>query len=92
VSERLQKTEAHAAGVFIKVKYADHSIITRRKPLSAVTQDAEKLAVGAVELLRERVSLEQPIRLLGVGAYELVEPDQEGAQPLLFPELLEPGE
>lgn len=92
VSERLHNAEAHAAGVFIKIKYADHSIITRRKPLTGPTQEAEVLASAAVELLRERVPLEQPVRLLGVGAHELLEPDPEGAQPLLFPELLAGGE
>src|SRR5690606_6177526 len=92
VGERLRESGAHASGLFIKVKYADHSIITRRKPLEGPTQDTEKLLEAAAELLRERVALEQPVRLLGVGVHDLLEPDPDAAQPLLFPELLEPAE
>lgn len=84
VARRLAKTGAMARGVSVKVKYADHSIQTRQQLLPLPISSASQIAIVARQVLNDRfVQLEQPVRLLGVGTYELQEAP---LQPPLFPD------
>lgn len=84
VARRLAKTGAMARGVSVKVKYADHSIQTRQQLLPLPISSANQIAIVARQVLNARfVQLEQPVRLLGVGTYELQEAP---LQPPLFPD------
>lgn len=74
VARRLSNAGVMARGVSVKVKYRDHTIMTRQQLLPLPVAGAGQLAAVAVQILRERFDpLPQPVRLLGVGAYELQE-------------------
>ena len=62
--DRLQRT---ASGVVVKVKFRDHSIVTRQRKLRGLLTDEAHLRHTAEQILREQVSLKLPVRLLGVG-------------------------
>lgn len=84
VARRLERAGAMGRGVVLKLKYADHTIVTRQILLPLPIRSAPQILEIARFILFEKVTLEQPVRLLGVGVYEL----QEGEllQPPLFPE------
>lgn len=74
VARRLNRSGSLGRGVSVKLKYADHSIITRQQLLPLPVSSAAQLEAVARQILRERVRvLEQPVRLLGIGVYELLE-------------------
>ena len=70
---RLARAGLVAAGVTVKLKYSDHRIVTRRITLAERIAEAERIEEVAALLLRERVDLVRPVRLLGVAAFELSE-------------------
>lgn len=74
VARRLARAGALGRGVSVKVKYADHTIQTRQLLLPLPVSSARQLEAVALHILRERfVTLAQPVRLLGIGVYELLE-------------------
>ena len=85
VARQLQKNNLKAGGVAVKVKFANHQIITRRITLTSSFTEAAVLLAEARRLLEERVSLHLPVRLLGVAAFQLTSLSQtEVEQPSLF--------
>ena len=84
VARRLERAGMMGRGVVVKLKYADHSIVTRQLLLPLPIRSAPQILEVARHILLAKMDLEQPVRLLGVGVYEL----QEGVlmQPPLFPE------
>jgi DNA polymerase-4 len=80
---RMERAGLAAAGVAIKLKYADHRIVTRRTTLPERIVAAERIERIAAAILRERIALEAPVRLLGVAAFELSEVG-DVEQPRLF--------
>lgn len=74
LARRLQRAGIMARGVSVKVKFADHSIMTRQQLLPLPVSERVQLEAVAVQILRERFDpLPQPVRLLGLGAYDLQE-------------------
>lgn len=74
VARRLNRSRTLGRGVSVKLKYADHTIVTRQQLLPLPVSSAGQLEAVARQILRERFTeLEQPVRLLGIGVYELLE-------------------
>ena len=74
VARRLRQAGIMARGVSVKVKFSDHTIMTRQQLLPVPVAESGQLEAVAVQILRERFDpLPQPVRLLGVGAYDLQE-------------------
>ncbi|MDY6831980.1 MAG: DNA polymerase IV [Thermodesulfobacteriota bacterium] len=71
VCRHLQKLNARARVVFIKIKYADFSQTTRQTTLDAPVQSSDTIYRQACALL-EKQALAQKVRLIGVGVTELV--------------------
>jgi DNA polymerase-4 len=69
----------------VKIKDDRHEIHTRQTRLLRPSRVPEEVLAVAERLLAERVPLERPIRLLGVGLAALVRGEE--IQPPLFPEL-----
>lgn len=85
VERRLQKADLAARVVWVKLKYADFRVVTRRRTLPYLLASREDLCREASLLLRP-LSLQTGVRLLGVGVEGLVRADgQVAAQLLLFP-------
>ena len=80
---RLAKAGLVASGVQIKLKYSDHQVITRRMTVPERITEAEDIRSLAERLLRTRVELARPVRLLGVATFDLHE-QGETNQPALF--------
>jgi len=73
-----------ARGVRVKLKTHDFRLLTRQTLLGPATDSASALVAAAFALLPE-FDLRVPMRLVGLGAYEL-EPDRESRQRALFPD------
>jgi DNA polymerase-4 len=84
VARRLERAGASGRGVVLKIKSADHSVLTRQVLLPLPVRSAAQILEVARFILREKLELQQPVRLLGVGVYELQE--GETVQPALFPD------
>ena len=67
----LERLGRRARGVVVKVKYRDHSIQTRQQALGRPLADLPELLREAETLLRHKVDLPLPVRLLGVGVFQL---------------------
>ncbi|MDZ7707672.1 MAG: DNA polymerase IV [Trueperaceae bacterium] len=82
---------ARVAGrvVVVKIKDADHRIVTRQRRTARPVASAAELRTVAAQLLRERVPVDRPVRLLGVGLADLVPEGAPEIQPALFPGLVE---
>jgi DNA polymerase-4 len=84
VSRRLRRDGLRARTVVLKLKLArrrgsgprGYPVITRRITLPEATDDGEAMARAAFDQL-ERAELREPVRLLGVGATNLVGGDAE---------------
>lgn len=85
VAKRLARAGIGGKGVTVKVKYADHAILTRQYLLPGTVRTAREILPIAERILRERIPFKKPIRLLGVGVYGLAE--HEEPVPL-FPDWL----
>ena len=72
VSKGLKKRTFSACTITVKVRYSDFTTVTRSQTLAAPTADAEVIRASARALLRKSAARERPVRLLGVGASNLV--------------------
>ncbi|MBP7002078.1 DNA polymerase IV [Amaricoccus sp.] len=70
VSARLKAAGIAGSVVTLKLKQADHHILTRRVKLSGPTRMADRLYRAALPMLQREMSA-GPFRLLGIGASEL---------------------
>lgn len=80
IARRLRRAELCARTVVLKIKLADHSILTRRKTLEEATDDGKTLHQAVLALL-SATPLAMRVRLTGVSAQEL---RPSGAQLSLF--------
>lgn len=85
VSARLKAKDIAGRVVTVKLKRADHRLLTRRASLPEPTQLAATIHAAAAPLLSRSLP-EAPFRLIGVGLSDLV----PGAQADLSADLLEP--
>jgi DNA polymerase-4 len=72
VSEGLKKRELSAQTVTVKVRYGDFTTLTRSHTLATPTADAGLMAEWAQRLLRRTEAGQRRVRLLGLGAGNLV--------------------
>jgi DNA polymerase-4 len=84
VSQGLAKRELAASTITIKVRYPDFTTPTRSHTLPTPTADVATIAAVARELVRRTEAAERSVRLLGVGASNLV--PAEFLQRTLFDE------
>lgn len=83
VSSRLKTKGYVALTLAITIRYSDRKTITRSKMLANGTQHAIDIQKTAVELFRRHWN-QEPVRLLGITATEVVEKDQATYQLDLF--------
>ena len=72
VARGLAKRDLSACTVTIKVRYSDFTTVTRSQTLPAPTRDEAVIAQCARDLLRRTQAARRPVRLLGVGASNLL--------------------
>ena len=87
-ARRAGRARVRGRVVVVKIKDAGHRIVTRQRRTARPVAGAAELAAVAAELLRDRVPLDRPVRLLGVGLAALVPDATPEVQPALFPDLL----
>jgi DNA polymerase-4 len=85
VARVLSTSRLLAGTVAVKIKYSDHTLLTRQQSLPVPSDSAATIRLAAAGILQHRVELPLPVRLLGVGAHMLAE--TENLQQPLFPEL-----
>jgi DNA polymerase IV len=83
VSVRLKRKNVFAATVGITIRFKDRKTITRSKKLSNPIQQKEDIATQAKQLFLKHWNGD-PIRLLGITGYDLVEQDLAFKQLDLF--------
>ncbi|MBP7240655.1 DNA polymerase IV [Amaricoccus sp.] len=86
VSARLKAAGIAGSVVTLKLRRADHRLLTRRVKLAGPTQMAERLYRAALPMLQREMAGAAPFRLIGIGASEL-EPamSDDAASDLLDP-------
>jgi DNA polymerase-4 len=72
VSKGLEKRRLAASTITVKARYPDFTTPTRSHSLPVPTSDAATIATIARELIRRTEAAERSVRLLGVGASNLV--------------------
>jgi len=72
VANGLERRDLAGCTITVKVRYADFSTLTRSRTLAAPTAGRTALATVARELVRRTEAGRRPVRLLGVGASNLV--------------------
>ncbi|MGH9464594.1 MAG: DNA polymerase IV, partial [Thermoanaerobaculia bacterium] len=77
VATGLRKRDLAACTLSVKVRYSDFTTVTRSQTLPAPTADLGTIAAWARELLGRTDGGRRPVRLLGVGASNLVAGDLE---------------
>jgi DNA polymerase-4 len=83
VARWLARNERVARTVTLKVRYGDFTTITRSLTALPPTSDADAIATRAVQLLDRTEAGARPIRLLGVGVYNLnLSPEDSEAQEI----------
>jgi DNA polymerase-4 len=82
VARQLRRQGLRARTVVLKLKHDDFRQVTRSRTLQAPTQSAHTL-FGAAGTLLDAYRLQQPVRLVGVGAANLV-PANRPVQKALF--------
>ncbi|MDE3092122.1 MAG: DNA polymerase IV, partial [Chloroflexota bacterium] len=73
VARELEREGFIARTVVLKLRYGDFTTITRQTPLRAPTARASEIADRARRLLREHWDRRHALRLVGVGAHNLIE-------------------
>ena len=81
----LERHGLRGSGVVVKVKYRDHTIRTRQTRLASPVSSAAALAEAAERLLRAKLPLEMPVRLLGVGVRDLSDGEPEASTQRIAP-------
>jgi DNA polymerase-4 len=66
VAERLQRAGVRGRTVVLKARYPDFTTVTRTRSLPGFTDDPDRIARVATELLRLTEAAERAVRLLGV--------------------------
>ncbi len=74
VAEHLQRAGVAGGTVAIKLRYGDFSTLSRQTTLPVPTADATEIYRAALVLLERTWQRGRPVRLLGVGAQQLVQP------------------
>jgi len=74
VARRLKDVERSAGTVAIKVRYSDFATLTRQMSLAVPTDDEKLIYDAALVLLERSWRAGRPVRLLGVGGYNLSPP------------------
>lgn len=82
VAKSLTKANLLAGGVSVKLKYSDHRVITRRQTLAKTITEESDILHEAERLLRTKVELDLPVRLLGVGAFSMLDADEVQVEQL----------
>ncbi len=72
VGDGLVRRDLAGLTVTVKVRFADFTTLTRSRTLAAPTASASVLGAAARELVRRTEAGRRPVRLLGVGASNLV--------------------
>ena len=75
VARGLAKRGLSACTFTVKIRYGDFTTITRSWTLAGPTSEAESIKAYSKSLLRRSQAGERPVRLLGVGASNLVRGD-----------------
>ncbi len=75
VAASLEKKKLLARTGTLKLRYADFTTVTRSHTAAAPTRAAAELAARALALLERTEAARRPVRLLGVGAHELLGPE-----------------
>ncbi|WP_345469733.1 DNA polymerase IV [Glutamicibacter ectropisis] len=75
VARRLRDNGKAAGGVGLKIKYRDFTGLTRSKALSAASDSSATISEAAGLLFKKLIPLTQPVRLIGVRAERLEDPD-----------------
>ncbi len=86
VAEGLEERQLAASTVIVKVRYADFTTVTRTVTLEVPTASPATITAAALGLLERTAAGERAVRLLGVGAAQLV--PCRFAQPPLFADAL----
>jgi DNA polymerase IV len=73
ISGQLKKDNTEARTVVLKLRYEDFTTITRQTTLSFPTCRADLISKTATDLLRAHWQRKRAIRLIGVGAHNLIE-------------------
>ena len=82
VAKSLRKKEMTAGGVRVKLKTADFQLLTKQAPINPATDSAKTLLTSATGLLRQ-FDLTEPMRLVGLAAFNL-SAQGESTQGTLF--------
>jgi DNA polymerase-4 len=72
VAASLEKKNLLARTVTLKLRYADFTTVTRSHTAAAPTRAPAEFAARALALLERTEAARRPVRLLGVGAHELL--------------------
>jgi len=72
VAASLERKKLLARTVTLKLRYADFTTVTRSHTAAAPTRAPAELAARALGLLERTDAARRPVRLLGVGAHELL--------------------
>ena len=86
VATRLRKSGLRCRTVQLTIKEPNLHTITRQKGLERPTDLAADITRAAMELWQHNWSADRPIRMLTVTAQNLVSPEDEGEQLMLFDE------
>jgi DNA polymerase-4 len=82
VANDLRQEGYRAATVTLKVRFATFRTVTRSRTLAAPIDAADVMTQTALQLL-DRVTIDRPVRLLGVRAAKLTPRENEPSQPTL---------
>lgn len=84
VGRRLRESGKHGRTAHIRIRFPDFRTITRQVPIRPPTASDRELIRCAIQLF-ERENIRSPLRLLGFGVSNLIDPREELLeQPLLF--------
>jgi len=75
VAASLEKKKLLARTVTLKLRYGDFTTVTRSHTAAAPTRAPAEFAARALALLERTEAARRPVRLLGVGAHELLGPE-----------------
>ncbi|MCL4393941.1 MAG: DNA polymerase IV [Chloroflexi bacterium] len=73
VARQLAREGYRARTIVLKLRYGDFTTVTRQTTLAAPTDDAAEICTTANRLLRDHWEQRRALRLVGVGAHNLVE-------------------